>query len=140
MRIFRADFGYHGGVGPEQRGQNAQLMKALMKADYKLPSDVSEPLVDLVSHLIQPDAAKRYSAAEALKHAWCLGPPGAADRTVDDIVKMEEAMSHAYIATPDGDDPEAWVEKIKGAGAGATAAPAPAPVDVDFDDGDEAGF
>ena len=71
MRIFRADFGYHGGVGPEQRGQNAQLMKALMKADYKLPSDVSDPLVDLVSHLIQPDAAKRYTAAEALKHPWC---------------------------------------------------------------------
>ena len=49
-------------------------------------------------------------------------------------------MSHAYIATPDGDDPEAWVEKIMGAGAGATAAPAPAPLDVDFDDGDEAGI
>jgi hypothetical protein len=25
------------GVGPDQKGQNAQLMMALMKADYKLP-------------------------------------------------------------------------------------------------------
>ena len=69
------DFGYHGGVGPEQKGQNAKLMKALMQADYKLPDDIGPPLADLVSHLIQPDAAARYSAAEALKHPASTPPP-----------------------------------------------------------------
>ena len=64
------DFGYHGGVGPDQKGQNAQLMRALMKAEYDLPSDVAAPIADLLTHLIQPDPAKRFSAVDALKHPW----------------------------------------------------------------------
>jgi serine/threonine protein kinase len=136
------DFGYHGGVGPEQKGQNAQLMKALMKADYKLPNDISAPLTDLISHLIQPDPDARYTASQALKHPWCLsgGPDGTADRTEADIDAMEAGMSKVYIETPEGDNPEVWLEKIKGAGVDAAAAAEPEAVDVDFDDDEEAGF
>ena len=109
-----------------------------MKADYKLPGDVSAPLADLVSHLIQPDAGARYTAAEALKHPWMLGPEGAPDRTEKDIDDMAAAMSTAYIETPSGDNPEVWLEKIKGAGV--DAAPPAEAVDVDFEEDDEAGF
>lgn len=135
----------HGGVGPEQKNQNAKLMHALLKADYKLPSDVSPGLKDLLSHLIQPDADARYTAAEALKHPWCLGAdcPDAGDielRTTEDIDKMQAAMSTAYIETPEGDNPELWLEKIKGAGLAQSAEAEAAAVDVDFDEADEAEF
>lgn len=132
------DFGYHGGVGPEQKGQNAQLMKALMKADYTLPGDASDELRDLLSHLIQPDPAARYTAAEALKHPWCLKAYGDAPaRTTEDVDNMQATMSTAFIETPEGDNPEVWLEKIKGAGVDKTEEPEPEAVDVDFEDEDE---
>jgi hypothetical protein len=49
-------------------------------------------------------------------------------------------MSKVYIETPGGDNPEVWLEKIKGAGVDAAAAAEPEAVDVDFDDDEEAGF
>lgn len=138
------DFGYHGGVGPEQKGQNAQLMKALLKADYKLPRDCSPGLTDLLSHLIQPDPEARYTAAQALKHPWCLGTdcpdPVTTTRTAEDIDNMQASMSTAYVETPEGDNPEVWLEKIKGAGVEKGAEAEPQAVDVEFDDDEEAGF
>lgn len=138
------DFGYHGGVGPEQKGQNAQLMKALLKADYKLPKDCSPGLTDLLSHLIQPDPEARYTAAQALKHPWCLGTdcpdPVTTTRTAEDIDNMQASMSTAYVETPEGDNPEVWLEKIKGAGVDKGAEAEPQAVDVEFDDDEEAGF
>ncbi len=141
------DFGYHGGVGPEQKGQNAQLMRALMKADYDLPSDISKPLGDLVSHLIQPDPETRYSAAQALKHPFMLagGKSGKLEcnqRTAEDIDTMIAGFSTQYIETPEGDNPGVWLEKLHAATEDAVQpAPAPGPVDVNFeDDEDEDGF
>jgi serine/threonine protein kinase len=124
------DFGYHGGVGPDQKGQNAQLMRALMKAEYDLPSDVAAPIADLLTHLIQPDPAKRFSAVDALKHPWLLG----ADRAAEDVDAMQKAMSHAYITTPAGDNPDQWMEKIRAVGQddGSQASG----VDVDFEEED----
>ena len=51
---------------------------------------------------------------------------------------MAASMSTAYIATPEGDNPEVWLEKIKGAGV--DAAPEADAVDVEFEDDDEGGF
>lgn len=67
-----------------------------------------------------------------------LGPEGAPDRTEKDIDDMAASMSTAYIATPEGDNPEVWLEKIKGAGV--DAAPEADAVDVEFEDDDEGGF
>ena len=53
---------------------------------------------------------------------------------------MQAAMSTAYVETPEGDNPELWLEKIKGAGLAQSAEAEAAAVDVDFDEADEAEF
>jgi hypothetical protein len=126
------DFGYHGGVGPENKGSNAALMRKLQRADYELPGDVSPDLADLIGLLIQPDVAKRLDAKQALKHRWTL----AGDRTEAEIDQMAQSMSHEFISTPQGDNPEAWLEKLAGTESAAPAK-APAKADVDFDDDED---
>jgi serine/threonine protein kinase len=125
------DFGYHGGVGPEQRKQNAELMKRLKKADYKLPANLSPELVELVGLLIQPDVTERLTAEAALKHAWALG----GDRSAAQVDEMAAAMSHAAISTPDGHNPEQWLAVLSAEVAVAEAGDGT--VDVAFDDGED---
>jgi len=57
------------------------LMKELQKAQYALPETVSPELKDFLAQMIQPDASKRLTAEEALKHPWVL----ADDQTEEDV-------------------------------------------------------
>ena len=57
------------------------LMKELQKAQYTLPETVSPELKDFLAQMIQPDASKRLTAEEALKHPWVL----ADDQTEEDV-------------------------------------------------------
>jgi hypothetical protein len=50
------------------------------RAEYALPETASDALRDFLAMMIQPDAAKRYTAQDAMKHYWVLGD----DQTEDE--------------------------------------------------------
>ena len=42
------------------------------RAEYALPETASDELKDFLAMMIQPDAAKRCTAEDAMKHPWVL--------------------------------------------------------------------
>ena len=71
-------------------GATAQiLMQKLQKAEYKLPETASKELADLLAKLIEPDASKRLTAEDALKHPWVRA---------DDQTEEEVDVCGAYAA------------------------------------------
>jgi len=51
-----------------------EVFEQIMKADYDFPdpywTDISQEAKDLISKLLVPDAKKRYTSTQALKHPW----------------------------------------------------------------------
>ena len=63
-------------------------MKKLQKAEYKLPATASKELADLLAKLIEPDASKRLTAEDALKHPWVR-----ADDQTEEEVDVRDARA-----------------------------------------------
>eukprot|EP01051_Picozoa_sp_SAG22_P014031 SAG22_NODE_1646_length_3900_cov_8.380952_3_plen_161_part_00 len=142
------DFGYHGGVGPDDKRGNSELMAKLRRADYKLPNGLSPELGQLFGSLLQPDVAKRLDAKGALLHPWALGTGGGGcgldSRTAEHVEALHRSFGHDFVKTPEGDDPTKWLAVLNQAGDAAAAAAGggggggggDGTVDVQFDEDD----
>jgi serine/threonine protein kinase len=63
------------GVLPWDRGNQAQLLDQVRKADFEIPPWVSEAPRTLIRRFMDPDPNTRITSEEALRHPWISGAP-----------------------------------------------------------------
>ena len=104
-----SDTGGVGAIGQrEATAESLHLQELLQTAQYTLRRASSQLFREMLSGLLNPDPMHRFSAADALRHPWILGE----DWEIGDVNGQLAAMDTEFITTPEGEQPEHWLEKL----------------------------
>ena len=60
------------GYLPFEDQNTKKLYQKIIKAEYKLPTFLSEQAQDLITNILNPDPTQRYSISDIRKHPWYL--------------------------------------------------------------------
>ena len=60
---------------PWTKRNQRQLFEQISRADFIIPSYISEPAKDFIRSLLDPNPQKRLDAQQALNHDWIIGAP-----------------------------------------------------------------
>ena len=58
------------GYLPFEDQNTKKLYQKILKADYKLPSFLSDDAKDLINLILNPDPTKRYTIKDIREHPW----------------------------------------------------------------------
>ena len=63
------------GYCPFSEEDEIENQKLIIKGEYEIPPFISESLSDLIRHMIEPDAMKRYTFKDVMEHPWLNDGP-----------------------------------------------------------------